>query len=166
VLAKYAEIEVHAVKELRQLEDKNRRLKQMVAEQTFVIQARKAITEKYWYRPKRNKPWPSGWPSTSGGVSDASVGCSKWIGTRGGTAERRTLWSRLSPPSGSAPTRLVAKSESRGAGHHLENTPDHRAGQAQPQCAGIAVAGRLQGALQGWKNEAIRKCTPRQNRSV
>lgn len=94
VLAKYAEIQVHPVKELRQLEDKNRRLKQIVIEQAFDIQARKAITEKHWHRPKQNKLRPSGWPSASGGVSDASVGCSKWIGTRGSTAERQTLWSR------------------------------------------------------------------------
>ncbi|NOU12052.1 MAG: hypothetical protein HOO98_18835 [Nitrospira sp.] len=53
VLAKYAEIEVRPVKELCQLEDKNRRLKQIVVEQAFDIQARKAITEKHWHRPKQ-----------------------------------------------------------------------------------------------------------------
>ena len=40
--------------ELRQLEDENRRLKQMVAEQALDIQALKAITEKNWYGPRRN----------------------------------------------------------------------------------------------------------------
>ena len=45
---KYAGLEVSDVKKLRQLEDKNRRLKQMVAEQALDIQALKAITAKNW----------------------------------------------------------------------------------------------------------------------
>jgi putative transposase len=40
---KYAGLEVGDVKKLRQLEDENRRLKQMVAEQAL-----KAITAKHW----------------------------------------------------------------------------------------------------------------------
>ncbi|CUS34237.1 Insertion element ISR1 uncharacterized 10 kDa protein A3 (fragment) [Candidatus Nitrospira nitrificans] len=36
------------MKKLRQLEDENRRLKQMVAEQAFDIQALKAINAKNW----------------------------------------------------------------------------------------------------------------------
>jgi putative transposase len=43
---KYAGLEVSDVKKLRQLEDENRRLKQMVAEQALDIQALKAITAK------------------------------------------------------------------------------------------------------------------------
>jgi len=46
--AKYAGLEVSDVKKLRQLEDENRRLKQMVAEQALDIQALKAVTAKNW----------------------------------------------------------------------------------------------------------------------
>lgn len=46
--AKYSGMEVNEVKKLRQLEDENRRLKQMVAEQALDIQALKAITAKNW----------------------------------------------------------------------------------------------------------------------
>ena len=45
---KYAGLEVSDVKKLRQLEEENRRLKQMVAEQALDIQALKAITAKTW----------------------------------------------------------------------------------------------------------------------
>lgn len=44
----YAGLDVSAVKKLRQLEDENRRLKQMVAEQALNIQALKALTAKNW----------------------------------------------------------------------------------------------------------------------
>jgi putative transposase len=46
--AKYAGLEVNDVKKLRQLEDENRRLKQMVADQALDIQALKAINAKNW----------------------------------------------------------------------------------------------------------------------
>src|SRR6185437_3056756 len=46
--AKYAGLEVSDVKKLRYLEDENRRLKQMVAEQALDIQALKAVTTKNW----------------------------------------------------------------------------------------------------------------------
>lgn len=46
--AKYAGLEVSDVKKLRQLEEENRRLKQMVAEQALDIQALKAVTAKNW----------------------------------------------------------------------------------------------------------------------
>ena len=46
--AKYAGLEVSDVKKLRQLEDENRRLKQMVAGQPLDIQALKAVTAKNW----------------------------------------------------------------------------------------------------------------------
>lgn len=45
---KYAGLEVSDVKKLRQLEDENRGLKQMVAEQAMDIQALKAINAKNW----------------------------------------------------------------------------------------------------------------------
>lgn len=41
-------LEISDVKKLRQLEDENRRLKQMVAEHALDIQALKAITAKNW----------------------------------------------------------------------------------------------------------------------
>lgn len=46
--AKYGGLEVSDAKKLRQLEEENRRLKQMVAEQALDIQALKAITAKNW----------------------------------------------------------------------------------------------------------------------
>lgn len=46
--AKYSGLEVSDVKKLRQLEEENRRLKQMVADQALDIQALKAITAKNW----------------------------------------------------------------------------------------------------------------------
>lgn len=46
--AKYAGLEVSDVKKLRQLEEENRRLKQMVAEQALDIQALTAVTAKNW----------------------------------------------------------------------------------------------------------------------
>jgi putative transposase len=45
---KYAGLEVSDAKKLRHLEDENRRLKQMVAEQALDIQALKAVTAKNW----------------------------------------------------------------------------------------------------------------------
>jgi putative transposase len=46
--AKYGGLEVSDAKKLRQLEEENRRLKQMVAEQALDIQALKAVTAKNW----------------------------------------------------------------------------------------------------------------------
>lgn len=46
--AKYSGMAVNEVKKVRQLEDENRRLKQMVAEQALDIQALKAINAKNW----------------------------------------------------------------------------------------------------------------------
>jgi putative transposase len=46
--ARFAGLELSDAKRLRQLEDENRRLKQMVAEQALDIQALKAITAKNW----------------------------------------------------------------------------------------------------------------------
>jgi putative transposase len=45
---KYAGLAVSDVKRLRQLEEENRRFKQMVAEQALDLQALKAITAKNW----------------------------------------------------------------------------------------------------------------------
>lgn len=46
--SKHAGLEVSDVKKLRQLEDENRRLKQMVAAQARDIQALKAVPAKNW----------------------------------------------------------------------------------------------------------------------
>jgi putative transposase len=64
---KYAGLDVSDVKKLRQLEDENRRLKQMVAEQALDIQALKAITAK---------------TGTAQGEEGGGTGC------------RRTLWAQ------------------------------------------------------------------------
>ena len=46
--AKYGGMEVSEAKRLKQLEDENRRLKHIVAEQTLDIQALKAVVAKKW----------------------------------------------------------------------------------------------------------------------
>ena len=46
--AKYGGLELSDVQRLRQLEDENRRLKQIVAEQTLDIHALKAVVAKKW----------------------------------------------------------------------------------------------------------------------
>ncbi len=46
--AKYGGMEVNDAKKLRALEDENRRLKQMVADQALDIQALKAVVAKKW----------------------------------------------------------------------------------------------------------------------
>ena len=46
--AKYGGMELSEMQRLKQLEDENRRLKQMVAEQTLDIQALKAVVSKTW----------------------------------------------------------------------------------------------------------------------
>jgi putative transposase len=46
--AKYGGMEVSDAKKLRGLEDENRRLKQMVADQALDIQALKAVVSKKW----------------------------------------------------------------------------------------------------------------------
>lgn len=79
---KYAGLEVSDVKKLRQLEEENRRLKQMVTEQALDIQA---LSTKNWYRPRRRERPPSGWSHALGSASDESAGWSRWIGTRCGT---------------------------------------------------------------------------------
>ena len=45
---KYAGLDVSDVKKLHPLQDKNRRLKQLVAEQALDIQTLKVITTKHW----------------------------------------------------------------------------------------------------------------------
>ena len=58
---KYAGRDVSDVKTRRQLEEENRRFKQLVAEQALDIHARKAITAKNGYGPRRNGPPPCCW---------------------------------------------------------------------------------------------------------
>src|SRR4051794_41924804 len=70
---KYAGLEVSDVKKLRQLEDENRRLKQMVAEQALDIQALKAVTAKNWESPRRSKPRPQGGRCTLGPRNDGGA---------------------------------------------------------------------------------------------
>ncbi|MNT46609.1 Transposase [compost metagenome] len=51
--AKYGGMEVSEAQRLRALEDENRRLKQMVAEQALDLQALKAILGKNYHRSRR-----------------------------------------------------------------------------------------------------------------
>ena len=46
--AKYGGMELSEMQRLKQVEDENRRLKQIVAEQTLDIQALKAVVAKKW----------------------------------------------------------------------------------------------------------------------
>ena len=46
--AKYGGMELSEMQRLKQLEDENRRLKQIVADQTLDIQALKAVVAKKW----------------------------------------------------------------------------------------------------------------------
>ena len=46
--AKYGGLELSEMQRLKQLEDENRRLKQIVAEQTLDLQALKAVVAKKW----------------------------------------------------------------------------------------------------------------------
>jgi len=46
--AKYGGLELSGVQRLRQLEDENRRLKQIVAEQTLDLQAMRAVVARKW----------------------------------------------------------------------------------------------------------------------
>ena len=46
--SKYGGLELSEMQRLKQLEDENRRLKQIVAEQTLDIQAMKAVIAKKW----------------------------------------------------------------------------------------------------------------------
>jgi putative transposase len=46
--AKYGGMELSEMQRLKQVEDENRRLKQVVAEQTLDIQALKAVVAKKW----------------------------------------------------------------------------------------------------------------------
>ena len=50
--AKYGGMELSEMQRLKQLEDENRRLKQIVAEQTLDIQALKAVVAKKWCPPR------------------------------------------------------------------------------------------------------------------
>ena len=83
---KYAGLEVSDVKKLRQLEEENRCLKQMVAEHALDIQALKAIIANNWYGPRRRGQRHG---VSSHALSSASGECAgswTWIGTRCGTA--------------------------------------------------------------------------------
>src|SRR3979409_479399 len=49
--ATYGGMELSEMQRLKQIEDENRRLKQIVADQTLDIQALKAVVAKKWYAP-------------------------------------------------------------------------------------------------------------------
>ena len=100
---KYAGLEVSDVKKLRQLEDENRRLKQMVAEQALDIQALKAINAKNWEGPRRSERRLSGAPSALGSVNAGSVGCSTWIETHCGIVVGGRTMQRCGPGSETLP---------------------------------------------------------------
>src|SRR5438874_11957814 len=51
--AKYGGMELSELQRLKQVEDENRRLKHIVAEQTLDIQALKAVVAKKWSAPSR-----------------------------------------------------------------------------------------------------------------
>lgn len=86
--AKYVGLNVSDVKKLRQMEDENRRLKQMVADQALDIQELKAINAKNWQGPRRRERRLSGAPSALGSVND---GCA-------------ASWPSIARPSGIAVT--------------------------------------------------------------
>ena len=55
--AKYGGMELSEMQRLKQVEDENRRLKQIVAEQTLDIQALKAVVAKKWAPSRGAKRW-------------------------------------------------------------------------------------------------------------
>lgn len=56
--AKYGGMELSEMQRLKQLEDENRRLKHIVAEQTLDIQALKAVVaKKWWAQPRSARSW-------------------------------------------------------------------------------------------------------------
>ncbi|MDX2253475.1 MAG: IS3 family transposase [Nitrospira sp.] len=69
---KYAGLEVSDVKKLRQPEDENRRLKQMVADQALDIQALKAINRKKLVAPKAKRAVAQ-WSTERFGLSERRV---------------------------------------------------------------------------------------------
>jgi putative transposase len=84
--SKYGGLEVSEARRLRQLEDENRRLKQMVAEQALDIQALKGVLAKKFWRPRQaGKQW-AWWSENTGGASDEPVGCWGWAGRAAGTS--------------------------------------------------------------------------------
>src|SRR5918912_200838 len=59
--AKYGGMELSELQRLNQVEDENRRLKHIVAEQTLDIQALKAVVAKEWKPPSRGaRRWGAG----------------------------------------------------------------------------------------------------------
>jgi len=90
----YAGLEMSDVKRLRQLNDENRRLKQMVADQALDIQALKTINLKNWQGPRRSERQVSGAPSALGSVSYGCVASGGSIARRSGIAVAAKRMSR------------------------------------------------------------------------
>jgi putative transposase len=119
---KYAGLEVSDVKKLHQLEDENRRLKQMVVEQAPDIQSLKALTAKKLVAPK------------------AKRAAAQWVAERFGLSERRVC--RLVTLD-----RNTLQYQSWRSGAQGEDTRDRRdhATLRLPQDLRAAVTGRLEG---------------------
>jgi hypothetical protein len=66
------------------VEEENRRLKQMVAEQALDIQELKVVTAKNWQGPKRRELQLNEWRRALGSVSDGCAASWPSIGTRSG----------------------------------------------------------------------------------
>ncbi len=98
--AKYGGMELSEMQRLKQLEDENRRLKQIVAEQTLDIQALKAVVGKSG-RPRRE--------ARSGGVAGRRAPRESSAGLPGGRPQHRDLavpaaWpGREQPSAGATP---------------------------------------------------------------
>src|SRR3954452_23598556 len=93
--AKYGGMELSEMQRLKQLEDENRRLKQIVAEQTLDIHALKAVVAKKW-----SAPWLR---AGRGGVADARHECATSL--PGHRTQSRDV--AVSAPRGSGPSHLA-----------------------------------------------------------
>jgi putative transposase len=124
---KYAGLEVSDVKKLRQLEDENQQLKQMVAEHALDIQSLKALIAKKMVAPKAKRT------------------AAQWMAERFGLSQRRVC--RLV-----ALDRNTLRYQSWRSGAQGEDTRDRRdhATLRLPPDLGAAVTGRLEGESPEW----------------
>ena len=81
--AKYGGMAVSEARRLKELEDENRRLKKLVADQALDIQMLKEINSKNWKRPKLNVKRSNTYRNTSGKVNDTYASSSAWPSHRG-----------------------------------------------------------------------------------
>ena len=107
--AKYGGLEVSDAQRLRQLEEENRKLKQLVAEQALDIVGIKAVLAKKWQAHRRNGKWCGCFERRRSARNGVPVGgwrlCGRWCGIGRGRAGLRP------------PTRSCA----RGCGNWLNN---------------------------------------------